>query len=185
MKNMWGKGPFCSFHSKLDLSSTNRAKQKIFYKNFKIFDQSRIGFDQSKKKDSIDRVPIEDQSNQAEPSLKNLRNFRSVEKHTQLIEILEKLNFWKTAKFLYIKHSNQLISWMKCMSMNLKVFQKHLLSTQNFQKQDYDTICPQISINEHILYQNQRTYNLGWPNQLHTQFHVLSLAKNNLWNVCN
>ena len=23
--------------------------------------------------------------------------------------------------------------------------------------------CPQKSINEHILYQNHRTYNLGWP----------------------
>ena len=43
-------------------------------------------------------------------------------------------------------------------------------------KQDYDTFCPQNSINEHILYQNQRIYNLGWPNQNHTQFHVLSLG---------
>ena len=41
---------FFSFHSKLDLSSTNQDKQKFFYKNFKIFDQSRTGFNQSKKK---------------------------------------------------------------------------------------------------------------------------------------
>ena len=97
--------------------------KKFSIKTLKFSISQELGSFNQKKKDSIDRVPIEDQSNQAEPSLKNLRNFRSVEKHTQLIEILEKLNFWKTAKVLCIKHSNQLISWMKCMSMSLKVFQ--------------------------------------------------------------
>ena len=32
---------------------------------------------------------------------------------------------------------------------------------------------------------NQETYNLGWPNKLHIHFHVLSIEKNNLCNVCN
>ena len=64
---------------------------------------------------------------------------------------------------------------MKCMSMSLKVFQK----------QSFHTFCPQNTNNKHILYQNQGTYNLGRPNQLYTQFHVLSLAKNNLCGVCN
>ena len=38
---------------------------------------------------------------------------------------------------------------------------------------------------KHILHQNQGTCNLGWPQQDHTQYHVLSLAKNNLCSVCN
>ena len=48
-----------------------------------------------------------------------------------------------------------------------KSFQKHLFSTQNFQKQDYNTFCPKFSI-KHILQQIHRTYNFGWPNQIHT-----------------
>ena len=32
---------------------------------------------------------------------------------------------------------------------------------------------------------HHKKYNLGWPIQIHTQFHVLSLAKNNLCSVCN
>ena len=57
-----------------------------------------------------------------------------------------------------------------------KSFSKILEFNPDLPKQDYDTFCPQNSINEHILYQNQRIYNLGWPNQNHTQFHVLSLG---------
>ena len=47
-------------------------------------------------------------------------------------------------------------------------------------KQDFQTLTPKFSTLEHVLYQNHRIYNLGWLNQIHTQFHVLSLAKNNL-----
>ena len=32
---------------------------------------------------------------------------------------------------------------------------------------------------------HHKKYNLGWPNQIHTQFYVLSLAKDNLCSVCN
>ena len=66
-----------------------------------------------------------------------------------------------------------------------KIFSKTLDFNLHLPKQDYDTFYPQNSINEHILYENQRTYNLRWPNQNHTQFHVLSLAKNNLCSMCN
>ena len=38
---------------------------------------------------------------------------------------------------------------------------------------------------KHILHQNQGTYNLGWPQQDHTQYNVPSLAKSNLFSVCN
>ena len=69
------------------------------------------------------------------------------------------------------------MNWMR---MSLKVFQKHLFLTQNFKNKIFTLFIPKISTNEHILYQNHRIHNLEWPNQIHTQFHVLSLAKNNL-----
>ena len=49
----------------------------------------------------------------------------------------------------------------------------------------FSTFLPQKSNIKHILYQNQGTYNLGWPKHVHTQYHVLSLARNNLCSVCN
>ena len=46
---------------------------------------------------------------------------------------------------------------MKCMGMSLKVFQKHLNSTQIFQKQYFQNFffCPQNLNIKHILHQNQ------------------------------
>ena len=52
--------------------------------------------------------------------------------------------------------------------MRLRVFQKNLNSTQIFQKQFFQTICPQNSNIEHILHKNQGTLNLGWLQQDHT-----------------
>ena len=66
-----------------------------------------------------------------------------------------------------------------------KSFSKTLEFNPDLPKQECNVFCPQKSINEHILYQHKGTYNLGWPNQIHTQYHVLNLAKNNLCNVCN
>ena len=117
---------------------------------------------------SIDRIPIES----GRSKIQKLGNFRLIKNHTRSIEILENWIFWKTAEVLCRKHSNQLISWMKCMSMSLnmsmslKVFQKHLLSTQNFQKQDYDTFVPKfqsknifcIKIKEHIILDGQTKF---------------------------
>ena len=40
----------------------------------------------------------------------------------------------------------------KCMSMKRKVFQKHLNSTQIFQNQDFQSICPENTNIKHILY---------------------------------
>ena len=54
---------------------------------------------------------------------------------------------------------------------------KHLNSTQIFQNQDFQSICPQISNIKDILHQNPGTCNLGWPQQDHTQYNVPSLAK--------
>ena len=40
----------------------------------------------------------------------------------------------------------------KCISMRRKVFQKHLNSTQIFQNQDFQSICPQSANIKHILH---------------------------------
>ena len=66
-----------------------------------------------------------------------------------------------------------------------KSFSKTLDLNLDLPKQDYNTFCSQESINEQILYQIRRTCNLRWPNQIHTQFHVLNLAKNNFCSMCN
>ena len=69
---------------------------------------------------------------------------------------------------------------MKCMRMSLNVFQKHEIFNLELQKKKFITLTPKFLTIEHILYQNHRIYNLGWPNQIHTQFHILTLANNNL-----
>ena len=60
------------------------------------------------------------------------------------------------------------------------MFFKNMSFQPKTSKQDFQTLTPKFSTLEHILYQNHRIHNLGWPNQIHTQFHVLSLTKNNL-----
>ena len=70
----------------------------------------------------IDRASTEYQSSQAEARLEKSRNFRLIKNHTRSIKILENWIFWKIVEDLCRKHSNQLILWMKCMSMSLKVF---------------------------------------------------------------
>ena len=76
----------------------------------------------------------------------------------------------KPYNFINEMHENEFKSFLKniCFqSRTSKTRSSHILP-QNFQS------------NKYILYQNNRIYNLGWPNEIHTQFHVLSLAKNNL-----
>ena len=58
---------------------------------------------------------------------------------------------------------------MKCIIMSLKDFQKHLNLSQIFQKQNFHTFVPKTQTMKHILHQNQRAHNLGWPKQIHTQ----------------
>ena len=62
---------------------------------------------------------------------------------------------------------------------------KHLNSIQIFQKQVFQPIVLKNSNIKHILHQNQGTFNLGWPQQDHTQYNVPSLAKSNLCSVWN
>ena len=66
-----------------------------------------------------------------------------------------------------------------------KSFPKTLEFNPDLPKTRFSHFCPQNSNKEHILYQNQGAHNLGWPNQIHTRFHVLSLEKNNLCSMCN
>ena len=67
----------------------------------------------------------------------------------------------------------------------MKSFSKTLEFNPDLPKTRFKSICPQISNFKHILHQNQGTYNLGWPKQSHTQYHVQSLAKSNFCSVCN
>ena len=60
-----------------------------------------------------------------------------------------------------------------------KSFSKTFVFNLELQNKIFKLFTPKFSTLEHILYQNHRMNNLGWPNQIHTQFHVLSLAKNN------
>ena len=96
---------------------------------------------------------------------------------------------WKSRKVTVLKNNENFMQkplkptyFMNQMhEYEFKSFQKHMNSTQIFQKQGFQHFCPQ----KHILHQNQGTYNLRWPKQIHTQYHVLNLAKNNLYSVCN
>ena len=153
----------------------NVAWNKILVKNLEI--EIFFNFDRLR----IDRIPIE---SDREQWLK-IKGF-SIGRKTHLIDRnFVNLNFWKTAKDYAENNSTQVISWMKCMKMSLNVFQKHEFSTQNFKIKIFTLFIPKISNIKHILHQNQGTYNLGWSKQIHTQYHILSLVKNNMCSVCN
>ena len=112
-----------------------------------------------------------------------LSQSRSVKQQLQSIENLEKLDFWKTEQFYAKTTRNTIFSTF--LFKSLKVFKKHLNSTQIFQKQYFQPFCSQNSNIKHNSHQNQGTYNFEWPKHIHTQFHILSLVKNNLCSVCN
>ena len=63
-----------------------------------------------------------------------------------------KIKFLKNKANLCRNSSKHDISWMKCMNMRLKVFQKHLNLTQIFQKQNFQSICPRFLNIKHILH---------------------------------
>ena len=63
-----------------------------------------------------------------------------------------KIKFLKNKANLCRNSSKHGISWMRCMSMRLKVFQKHLNLTQIFQKQNFQSYCSQIWNIKHILH---------------------------------
>ena len=79
------------------------------------------------------------------------------------------LNFLKNCRSLCRKHSTQIILWMKCMRMSLKVFQKHLFSTQNFKRKIFmhqkHNFCQPLNI---FCIKHHRKHNLRWPNQINT-----------------
>ena len=62
-----------------------------------------------------------------------------------------KIRFLKN-RLLMQKHLKAHCFIKKCMSMRRKVFQKHLNSTQIFQNQDFQSICPQSANIIYILH---------------------------------
>ena len=82
---------------------------------------------------SIDRLLIES----GRFKQKNLIAI-SIGRETGLIDQKSgKIKFLKNRAILCRNSSKHSISWMKCISIRLKVFQKHLNSTQIFQRQDF------------------------------------------------
>ena len=87
---------------------------------------------------SIGQVSIKYQSSQVDSNKKFKHNFNQSSNSFDRSKIWKNEFFEKQSKFIrnYSKHH---ISWMKCMSMSLKVFQKHLNSTQIFQNKIFNS----------------------------------------------
>ena len=138
------KEAFCSFIFKFNQLSIDRVPIKpsksYSSKILKISFGWKLG-SLNWKTHSIDRAQFE----QGRTKLKNLRRFWSVEEHTRLIKNLEKLNFWKTAGVLCRKHSNQLISWIKCMSMSFKVFQNTWIQPRSSKTRLWNILSPKFN----------------------------------------
>ena len=88
---------YFSFFLKLDRSSIEQVPIELdrepLLKTLKILISRNMALI-NQKTDSIDQVPIEDQSNQPETKIKKSRDFWLVEKPIWLIEILENRIFW-------------------------------------------------------------------------------------------
>ena len=148
--------------------------KKIFgqkLKNWKFFN-----FDQS----SINRALIK--SGRIKPKI--LSQFRSVKNQRRSIKNLEKWIFEKQSKLMQKLLKAHCIM-NKMHEYELKSFSKTLEFNPDLPKQVFQSNCPKKSNIKHILHQNQWAYNLGWPQQDHTQYNVQSLAKSNLCSVCN
>ena len=180
----------------LRLDRSKRESAKKFEKAFEIvkntwgedfhitqlsnFDRSKLGFDQSKNR--FDWLS----TNWARQiKTKFLIAFSISQKTASIDWKSESLKILKNKGSFMQKPLKPLYFMNEMHEYEFKSFAKKLEFNPDLPKTRFSHFCPQNSNNKHILYQNQWTYNLGWPNQLHTQFHVLSLAKNNLCNVCN
>ena len=96
---------------------------------------------------------------------------------TEFFEKLQKImqKLLKPRNFMNEMHNNEFKCFSKIGVFNPKLQNKVF----NHQKHNF---CQPLTIS---CIKHHRKHNLGWPNQIHTQIHVLSLAKNNLWSVCN
>ena len=119
-------------------------------RNWKFFSFDRL---------SINRIPIKPSQEQ----WLKIKGF-SINRKTHSIDWNSgRLDSLKSCRSLCRKHSTQIISWMKCMSMSLNVFQNHMNSTQIFQRQDFQPFVPKtqtlnifcIKIKEHTILDGQ------------------------------
>ena len=134
---------------------------------------------------SIGRALIECQSRKVEARLEKSRNFQSIENYTRLIEILENWIFEKTrnsfAESIFKRFFMTCNTWAWFHKFSKKWVFNQELQNEVFYHQKHK-FCQPLNI---FCIKHHKKYNLGWPIQIHTQFHVLSLAKNNLCSVCN
>ena len=103
----------------------------------------------------------------------NRSKFWKTEFFEKLQKIMQKI--LKPRNFKNEMHENE----FKCFSKT-RVFNPELQNKVfNHQKHNF---CQPWTI---FCIKHHRKHNLGWTKQSHTQFHVLNLAKNNLWSVWN
>ena len=93
-----------------------------------------------------------------------------LKKQSNLMQKLLKTQYLMNEMHEYEIKSFSKKTWIQPRSSKNKIFNQFVLKSQ---------------ILQHILHQNQGTCNLGWPQQDHTQYNVPSLAKSNLYSVCN
>ena len=116
----WKFFQFRSIEHRLNI---NQVRLRAMIKNQGIFDRS-----------SINWIPIESGRSW---------NF-SIDRKSHLINRKSgKTKFLKNRIILCRNSSKHSILWIECMSMRWNVFQKHLYSTQIFQKHIFESICPQ------------------------------------------
>ena len=116
------------------------------------------------KTDLIDRVPIEDQSNQTEAKFKKIKGFSIGQKTHSIDRNSRKLNFFeKLQKIMqYPLNPNNFMNEMH--ENEFKFFFKTFVFNLELQNKIFKLFTTKFSTLEHILYQNHRIYNLGWPN---------------------
>ena len=115
---------------------------------------------------SIDLALIEQRSRQADYNQTFYRNFDQSRNRFSRSKISKNQFFFKKEHFMQkLLKAQCFINRMHEYEMNF-FFQKHLNSTQIFQKQEFQSICPKISNFKHILHHNQGTLILDGHNMI-------------------
>ena len=97
----------------------------------------------------------------------------------------KKTVFWKIEHFNAETPQSTLFYEWNAWIWDENFFKNPWIELRSSKKKLFNQIFLKAQTLKHILHQNQGNFNPGWPQQVHTQYNVPSLAKNNLCNVCN
>ena len=111
---------------------------------------------------SIDRASIKYQSCQADSNKKFKRIF------DRSIENLENSNFWKTEHFNVETSQSTLFYEWNASVWDEKFFKNPWIQPRSSKNKIFNQFLFKAQTLKHILHQNQWTFNLGWPQQVHT-----------------